>query len=55
MAAVRRELLLAEPGALVTEVATRWGFFHLGRFAQDYAALYQERPSTTLQRGQLRH
>ncbi|TDM07990.1 MAG: hypothetical protein C4K60_00230 [Ideonella sp. MAG2] len=55
MAAVRRELLAGHPGTSVTEAATRWGFFHLGRFAQDYAALYQERPSTTLQRSQLRH
>ncbi|CAB3778297.1 hypothetical protein LMG28688_00562 [Paraburkholderia caffeinitolerans] len=50
MAAVRRELLRAEPSASVTEVATRWGFFHLGRFAVEYAKLYHERPSETLHR-----
>jgi AraC family transcriptional regulator, ethanolamine operon transcriptional activator len=55
MAAVRRELLQGQPGTSVTEVATRWGFSHLGRFAQDYASLYQERPSATLQRSRLRH
>jgi transcriptional regulator GlxA family with amidase domain len=32
----------------VTDVATRWGFFHLGRFAQAYGQLYGERPSQTL-------
>lgn len=50
MAAVRQELLRAEPSASVTEVATRWGFFHLGRFAVEYAKLYHERPSDTLHR-----
>ncbi|WP_396270736.1 helix-turn-helix domain-containing protein [Ideonella sp.] len=55
MAAVRRELMQALPGTSVTEVATRWGFSHLGRFAQDYASMYQERPSATLQRSRLRH
>ena len=50
MAAVRRELLRAGPSASVTEIATRWGFFHLGRFAMEYAKLYHERPSDTLHR-----
>lgn len=34
----------------VAEVAYRWGFTHLGRFAQDYRARYGESPSQTLHR-----
>jgi AraC family transcriptional regulator, ethanolamine operon transcriptional activator len=48
LAAVRRELLRGEANLSVTEVATRWGFFHLGRFSQEYRLLYGERPSQTL-------
>ena len=44
---VRDELLLAAAGASVTEVALAWGFFHLGRFAQEYKALFGEAPSRT--------
>jgi AraC family transcriptional regulator, ethanolamine operon transcriptional activator len=48
LAAVRRELLRGDPDASVTAVATNWGFFHLGRFAQEYRLLYAESPSETL-------
>ncbi|QBR02788.1 helix-turn-helix domain-containing protein [Paraburkholderia pallida] len=48
MSAVRQELLRGELTTSVTEVATRWGFFHLGRFAVEYAKLFHERPSDTL-------
>lgn len=34
----------------VTEVATRWGVTHLGRFATEYRARYGESPSQTLRR-----
>jgi AraC-like DNA-binding protein len=44
---VRDELLLAAPGTGVTEVALAWGFFHLGRFAQEYRAQFGEPPSRT--------
>ncbi|MFE4950216.1 AraC family transcriptional regulator [Leifsonia sp. NPDC056665] len=45
------ELSAAEPGAVsVTEVATRWGFVHLGRFSSTYTREYGERPSATLRR-----
>jgi AraC-like DNA-binding protein len=34
----------------VSEVAMRWGFAHLGRFAADYARRFGERPSRTQSR-----
>lgn len=37
-----------DPDLSVTEVATRWGFYHLGRFAQQYRDRYGEYPSETL-------
>ncbi|MFG2497721.1 AraC family transcriptional regulator [Streptomyces sp. NPDC048441] len=46
---VRDELRAADPGALsVSEVAHRWGFSHLGRFAEQYRARFGELPSRTL-------
>lgn len=34
-------------GASVTDAATLWGFWHFGRFAHDYRAMFGERPSDT--------
>lgn len=44
---VRRDLARAhDAGMSVTDVATRWGFCHLGRFASDYRSFFGELPST---------
>ncbi|MGW2346005.1 AraC family transcriptional regulator [Streptomyces sp. NPDC001661] len=46
---VRMLLRTAEPGeTTVTEVAYRWGFAHLGRFARRYRDRFGEPPSRTL-------
>lgn len=46
----REELQAADPqlGATVTDVAKRWGFTNIGRFAELYAQIYFEKPSETL-------
>lgn len=51
---VRRVLRRAAPREVqVADVACRWGFWHLPRFAGEYRALFGELPSTTL--GSARH
>lgn len=47
---VHRELLNNSHGNSVTEVAVRWGFFHLGRFSNYYRELFGELPIETLSR-----
>lgn len=43
------ELAIADPAkTTVAEVATRWGFLHLGRFAGEYRRRYGGPPSETL-------
>ncbi|MGY4816018.1 AraC family transcriptional regulator [Pseudomonas chlororaphis subsp. piscium] len=44
---VRAALSSAHESGSVTEIATRWGFFHLGQFAADYRKKYGELPSET--------
>lgn len=48
LSAVRVELLRSPPGTVVTDIANRWGFWHLGQFANDYRTLFGELPSQTL-------
>lgn len=48
LAAVRQELLIAHPTAKVTDIASRWGFTHLGRFSAWYKKQYHELPLETL-------
>ena len=51
---VRRALRSARDGpVLVKSVALAHGFWHLGRFARDYAAMFREMPSDTV--GKDRH
>jgi AraC-like DNA-binding protein len=46
---VRRELTESEPGDLrVTDVALKWGFSHVGRFARTYHQRFGELPSETV-------
>lgn len=49
--AIRRDLLQekAAPGA-VFDVASRWGFWHMGQFGRDYKTMFGELPSDTLKR-----
>ena len=46
----QRELKAAAAGTTVQDTAARWGFWHLGQFAQDYRRQFSERPSETLAR-----
>ncbi len=45
---VHAALKHSDQHATVTEVATRYGFYELGRFAQRYKAVFGEHPSETL-------
>jgi len=46
----REDLLRAQPGETVTEIACRWGFYQFGRFAAEYRRMFGELPSETLRR-----
>jgi AraC-like DNA-binding protein len=52
---VRDELLHPIHDTTVTSAAMRWGFFHLGRFAAEYRARFNESPSATLRRAARAH
>jgi len=45
---IRRELLLANGQEQVSDIAIRWSFWHMGKFAADYRRAFGELPSQTL-------
>lgn len=51
----RARLSRYEPGTTVASAAFETGFTHLGRFSQDYAARFGEKPSETLERARRAH
>jgi adenylate cyclase len=53
LAAAREDLLNGAIGTSVTEVATRFGFDHFGRFSQQYRRCFGEAPSATLRRSRI--
>ena len=49
MQRVHSELVAKSPGsASVSEIALRWGFHHMSRFAADYRSRFGQAPSATL-------
>jgi AraC family transcriptional regulator, ethanolamine operon transcriptional activator len=47
--AVRRELLQSEAAvSTIFDLASNWGFWHMGQFGRDYKAMFGELPSETL-------
>jgi transcriptional regulator GlxA family with amidase domain len=52
---VRRDLLRAEAGTSVTDIAMSAGFTHMGRFSVAYRKHFGESPSETLKRKHQRH
>jgi AraC-like DNA-binding protein len=50
LTAVRQALLAGQGEHNISAVAMDWGFNHLGRFSSDYKKLFQEMPSTTVER-----
>ena len=51
LSAVHADLSVVNAGEVtVAEIARRWGFHHLGRFAKEYRAEFGEPPSDTLRR-----
>ncbi|HKU81877.1 MAG TPA: helix-turn-helix domain-containing protein [Candidatus Tumulicola sp.] len=51
LSGANRMLQLADPRSTrVIDVATEWGFWHMGHFATDYRTMFGEPPSQTLSR-----
>ena len=48
MQRVRAVLLAGGPSVRIADVAARWGFWHMGKFARDYRALFGRLPSEDL-------
>ena len=52
---VRRELKNGDPvSATITNLATQWGFWHMGQFAKDYRKFFGELPSETIGKKKLK-
>jgi AraC family ethanolamine operon transcriptional activator len=47
---VRRELRRFGSSVKISDIANRWGFWHMGQFAKDYKRQFGELPSGTLNR-----
>ncbi|HDH02798.1 MAG TPA: helix-turn-helix domain-containing protein [Actinobacteria bacterium] len=47
---VRREMRWAGPNETISDIANRWGFWHMGQFAADYRTHFGELPSATRRR-----
>lgn len=45
LTAVRNELLLAPPNVPIADIATKWGFMHTGRFADQFRQAFGVSPS----------
>ena len=50
LSGVRTDLLSAPAGVTVSDIANRWGFWHMGQFASDYRRQFGELPSESLAR-----
>jgi len=50
LAAVQAELVRSGRGAVISDVANRWGFWHMGSFAAAYRMQFGELPSETLKK-----
>ncbi|MBY5835141.1 AraC family transcriptional regulator (plasmid) [Rhizobium leguminosarum] len=50
MAAAHRDLLESDEKQAIADIALRWGFTHLGRFAAEYRKRFGQLPSQTLRR-----
>jgi AraC family ethanolamine operon transcriptional activator len=48
LSAARRELLKGRDRSSVSQVALTWGFFHFGRFSEQYKQMFGESPASTL-------
>ena len=49
---IRRELWKSDPDSTrINDIASLWGFWHMGQFAADYRKLFGELPSETLKKG----
>jgi len=50
LSGVRQHLLASENGESITDIANRWGFWHMGQFARDYRKMFGQLPSESLKR-----